>query len=133
MSSTAPAPKHGSIGWHDLTVRDAAGIRDFYREVVGWEFKAEPMGEYEDFCMMPPGGEVTAGICHARGLNADVPATWLMYITVKDADGAAEKCRLQGGTVMVGPRDMAGGRFCVIQDPAGAVCALFTPPGGTAG
>jgi hypothetical protein len=27
---------------------------------------------------------------------------------------------------------MGGGRFCVIRDPAGAVCALFTPPGGVA-
>ena len=25
----------GAIGWVDLTVEDAAGIRDFYREVVG--------------------------------------------------------------------------------------------------
>jgi uncharacterized protein len=135
MSSTTPAPKHGSIGWHDLTVRDAVGIRDFYRDVAGWEFKAESMGDYDDFCMMPWGaaGEVVAGICHARGSNADIPATWLMYITVKDADAAAETCRKRGGSVIAGPRDMGGGRFCVIQDPAGAVCALFTPPGGTVG
>jgi len=134
MSTTATAQNHGTIGWHDLTVRHAEGIRDFYREVVGWEFKAEPMGEYDDYCMMPTGsGEVVAGICHARGSNADVPATWLMYITVKDVDAAAEACRKRGGSVIAGPRDMGGGRFCVIQDPAGAVCALFTPPGGTAG
>jgi uncharacterized protein len=130
MSSTTTAPKSGTIGWHDLTVRNAEGIRDFYREVVGWEFKPEPMSGYEDFCMIPSGGtEAAAGICHARGHNADLPATWLMYIIVKDADAAAERCRQQGGVVIAGPRFMAGGRVCVIQDPAGAVCALFTPPG----
>ena len=26
-----------------------------------------------------------------------------------------------------GPRPLAGGRFCVIRDPAGAVCALYEP------
>jgi predicted enzyme related to lactoylglutathione lyase len=30
-----------------------------------------------------------------------------------------------GGKVGAGPRMMGGGRFCVIQDPAGAMCALF--------
>lgn len=29
----APA---GTIGWHDLTVTDATGIREFYEAVVGW-------------------------------------------------------------------------------------------------
>ena len=29
---------------------------------------------------------------------------------------------------MAAPGPMAGGRFCVIGDPAGAVCALYRPP-----
>jgi len=126
MSTEITIAKPGTIGWHDLTVRNAEAVRDFYREVVGWEFKAESMGEYDDFCMMPAGqGEVVAGICHARGANADVPSMWLMYITVSDVDAAAKICQQRGGTVIAGPRDMGGGRFCVIQDPAGAISALY--------
>lgn len=30
-----------------------------------------------------------------------------------------------GGYELDGPREMGNGRFCVIGDPAGAVCALF--------
>ena len=30
-------PTVGSIGWVDLTIQDANGIRDFYQKVVGWK------------------------------------------------------------------------------------------------
>jgi predicted enzyme related to lactoylglutathione lyase len=30
-----------------------------------------------------------------------------------------------GGQVLVDPRGLAGGRFCVIKDPGGAVAALY--------
>jgi predicted enzyme related to lactoylglutathione lyase len=50
-----------------------------------------------------------------------------MYITVADVDASAQRCQELGGKVLDGPRPLAGGRFCVIQDPAGAVAALFTP------
>ena len=122
----AERPKIGTIGWRDLTVRDAEGVRDFYQRVVGWTAKAEEMGGYSDFSMIPPGAdEPVAGVCHARGANADLPAQWLMYIVVEDVALSAARCAELGGKVLSGPRPTAGGRFCVIQDPAGAVCALY--------
>ena len=60
-------------------------------------------------------------------VNADLPAQWLMYIVVEDAEAAAAKCRELGGEVVVGVRALGEGRFCVIRDPAGAVCALYEP------
>jgi len=36
-------------------------------------------------------------------------------------------CRKRGGKIVCSPRAMAGGRMAVIQDPAGAVAALFEP------
>ena len=27
----------GKIGWIDMTLDDAPGVRDFYKAVVGWE------------------------------------------------------------------------------------------------
>jgi len=117
----------GSITWTDLTVQDAAGVRDFYAQVVGWQPEAGEMGEYSDFNMtMPASGKAAAGVCYARGVNADLPPLWLVYITVADIDQSVAKCLALGGKVIHGPRGMPGqGRICVIQDPAGAVAALY--------
>ncbi len=116
----------GRIVWHDLTVPNAGEIRDFYAGVAGWESTEYDMGEYADFSMnQPSGGETVAGICHARGPNANLPAQWLIYIRVADVDASAERCRDLGGTVLDGPREAGEERFCVIRDPAGAVAALI--------
>jgi len=119
----------GGIGWIDITVDDAESLRDFYAEVAGWRPENVSMGEYDDFNMTLPGsGKPAAGICHARGGNAELPAQWLIYITVADVDASAENCNALGGRVLVGPRAMGGGRFAVIEDPAGAVAALYQAP-----
>jgi len=122
--------KLGSITWTDLTVPDAERVRDFYKEVAGWEASPVDMGGYSDFSMTAPGGDTVAGICHARGSNKDLPAQWLVYINVDDLDRRASRCRELGGEVLVGPKSMGDyGRLCVIRDPAGAVAALFEPAG----
>ncbi len=127
--SEVPKPRLGAITWCDLTVTDAPRLRDFYRDVVGWESREEPMGDYSDFSMIIPGTEdVVAGICHARGPNAGLPPQWLIYTIVADVDAAAARAVERGGEVVTGPRVMGGGRLCVIRDPAGAVFALFQAP-----
>lgn len=52
MSKAVPV---GTIMWQDLTIPDAESVRDFYRQVVGWEFRGEEMGGYEDFHQDPAG------------------------------------------------------------------------------
>ena len=119
-------PQIGKIGWIDMTVDDADGLRDFYQNVVGWETEPVSMGDYSDYSMIVPGsGEAVSGICHARGSNAEMPGGWLIYITVADAAASAAACTANGGEVLVEPRSLAGGRFCVIKDPSGAVAALY--------
>ena len=124
-------PKPGSVVWTDLTVPDAGRVRDFYMRVVGWTSDEISMGEYSDYVMISSTGDGVAGVCHARGQNVNVPPQWLMYVTVKDLDKSVAECTLLGGEVVDGPRAMSGGRFCVIKDPAGAVCALYSPPAPT--
>ena len=119
----------GSIGWADLTVKNAPQICDFYRRVVGWKVSEQDMGGYSDYCLSPPGtNDPVAGVCHAHGANADLPPQWLLYITVADLDRSIQRCLQLGGEVVAGPKNCAGdARFCVIRDPAGAVCALYEP------
>ena len=85
------------------------------------------MGTYSDFNLNLPGnGETIAGICHARGMNADLPAQWLMYVRVVDVAASAAEAERQKGKVLDGPRRMGGSNFCVIQDPDGAVMVLIS-------
>lgn len=127
--STPPIPAVGTIAWFDLTVPDAVAIRNFYQQVVGWGAAPHNMGVYDDFDIKLPGSDtVVTGICHARDSNANLPPVWLIYITVADAYAAAEQCIALGGSVLDGPRKMGYSDFCVIKDPAGAICALITPP-----
>lgn len=119
-------PAIGSIGWTDLTVDDATGLVDFYRSVVGWTTSEIDMGGYPDFCVNEPdSGKTVAGICHARGVNAGLPAQWLVYIVVGDLDASLAACTANGGELLSEVRTMGDSRMCVIRDPAGAVAALF--------
>jgi predicted enzyme related to lactoylglutathione lyase len=119
--------KIGKIAWTDLSVPDAEGLRDFYSQVVGWTADPVSMGEYSDYSMAPPGrGDPVAGICHARGVNADLAPVWLIYIVVQDLEASLKACVQGGGEVLVGPKSMdPGSSYAVIKDPAGAVSALF--------
>ena len=121
--------KAGQIGWVDLTIQDAETVRDFYEAVVGFESEEVDMGGYSDFSMLPAGStDPVAGVCHARGPNSDVPPVWMVYFTVDDVAVSAARCEELGGELVVPPRGLAGGRYCVVRDPAGAVCALYQPP-----
>jgi predicted enzyme related to lactoylglutathione lyase len=76
--------------------------------------------------MIPPGGsEPVSGIRHARGGNADLPPVWLIYITVEDLDESIRRCLEHGGKLRHPPKSMGGARYCVIEDPAGAVAGLY--------
>ena len=98
----------GSIGSVDLTIEDAEEVRDFYRAFVGWTASNVNMGEYDDFCMNTPAGLGVAGVCHARGENADLPPQWLVHLTVAILDESLRECTERGGKALTAIRSMAG-------------------------
>ncbi len=124
-------PEVGSLSWFDLTIPNAEEVRDFYSKVIGWKFEPVPMekGKYNDFNMIAPESDLTVtGVCHAQGVNKNLPPQWLLYFTVKNLDKCIDECTANGGKVIAEAKDMGNyGRYCVIEDPAGAVCALFEP------
>lgn len=125
MSATPPPPV-GSVVWLDLTSNNAPQLREFYSQVVGWNAEGLSMGDYSDFVMSSPDDGVScAGICHARGVNADLPPVWLAYVVVADLAQSLTHCRASGGEVLVDARVTQGGSYAVIRDPAGACLALY--------
>ncbi|MBS3944504.1 MAG: VOC family protein [Melioribacter sp.] len=117
----------GSIGWVDLTTNNAEELKKFYSEVAGWKYENVPMGDYNDFNMLSPStGAPVAGICNKRGGNSEIPSQWMIYILVDEIEEKIKRCKDLGGKVLLDIKDVDGyGKYCVIQDPANAVCALF--------
>jgi predicted enzyme related to lactoylglutathione lyase len=115
-----------AIGWHDLTIPDAAALRDFYASVMGWRPEPVNMGGYSDYNMVDPAtGHPVAGICHSRGVNNGLPPQWLIYFVIDDIEASVARCTAEGGDIVSPVRSSGGSLYCVIRDPAGAVSALF--------
>ncbi|MEO0388277.1 MAG: VOC family protein [Pseudomonadota bacterium] len=115
------------LGWLDLTTPDAVTVRDFYEAVCGWRAQPHDMGDYEDFGMQAETGDTVAGICHARGPNANLPPVWLPYFLVPSLEQSLASVRASGGRVVEErPHPDGDGRgLAVISDPAGAHCVLW--------
>jgi predicted enzyme related to lactoylglutathione lyase len=129
VSPDAAAPV-GRIAWLDLTVSDAAAIRDFYRRVVGWSVQdvaMEDSGErYADYQMLGEDGTPAAGVCHARGVNLGLPPVWTLYLPVGDLAESLRRVPEEGGRVIKAMPGADGNYlYAVVQDPVGAYLALM--------
>lgn len=128
VASRDGAAPVGRIAWLDLTVSAASATRDFYRQVVGWSARDLEMGgtsaPYSDYNMLGADGHPAAGICHARGVNQDLPPVWMIYLPVGDLAESLRRVGEEGGWVIKATRG-SNGRYAdaAIRDPVGA--ALF--------
>lgn len=120
------ANKIGEMAWLDLTVEDASNIKDFYRDVIGWNVEETSMGDYHDFTMNTPETKTAiSGICHAKGENAHIPPSWLPYFLVADIHHSVEQVLLAGGELLGEIKTMGSDKYAIFKDPAGAVCAIY--------
>lgn len=118
--------KIGEMAWLDLTVDNASEIKDFYQRVIGWQVEDVAMGEHNDYVMKSPdSGEAISGICHAKGVNAGMPATWLPYFLVEDINDAVANVTELGGELLTEIKQAGKDSYVVVKDPAGAVCSLY--------
>lgn len=120
----------GLISWLDLTVSDASATRDFYGQVVGWSVQDVEMADgsepYADYNMLDDEGHPAAGVCHARGVNLDLPSVWMLYLPVGDlAESVRRVGEEEGGEILKATRGKDEEYACaVVQDPVGACLAL---------
>lgn len=116
----------GTFSWTDLGTTDADGAKAFYTSLFGWEAEDLPVGEGMTYTMLRKNGLEVAALYKQQQEGA--PPAWLSYVTVKEADAAAEKAREVGATMISEPFDvMEVGRMAVIQDAQGAVFAVWQP------
>ena len=114
------------VNWCDISVADAKGLAEFYENVMGWKAEALDMGDYSDYVMRNHKGEAVGGICHAKGPNESLPPVWLPYFTVDDVNRALTAVVAKGGRQVTQVQNYNNAEYCVIEDPSGAFCALFS-------
>ncbi|MEA2288044.1 MAG: uncharacterized protein QOD55_41 [Solirubrobacteraceae bacterium] len=117
----------GTPSWVDLASPDMGASAAFYGRLFGWDAaETGPVEETGGYRMLQLGGRNVAGLgpVHAEGQ----PAMWTTYVSVDDAEAAAERVREGGGQVLMEPFDvLAAGRMAVFGDAAGAVIAVWQP------
>ena len=117
----------GTFSWAELATGDTEAAKAFYSALFGWEPEDHPIpdggGAYT--FLKRDGLEVAALHGH---LPPDTPPNWTSYVTVADADEAAERARVLGGSILAAPFDVGGsGRMAALRDPQGAVFAVWQP------
>jgi uncharacterized protein len=115
----------GSFSWNELETRDPAAAKRFYGAVFGWEFEEEDAPGGMAYNVATVDGARVAGLADVTGRAPDeVPAHWMTYFSVEDADATVEKVKAGGGSVSFGPVDIPVGRFAMVADPWGAAFAV---------
>ncbi len=120
----------GAITWLELYTGDPDKAGKFYTKTIGWETTAHDMGPMGTYTIFNRPGEADQGgvggmMKFPPGMEG-VPPHWLAYFSVADVDASAKKASELGGKLMMPPTDIPNiGRFAVVQDPQGAVFAIY--------
>jgi uncharacterized protein len=126
-SSTVVLPA-GAPCWVELAAVDEQRALQFYAGMFGWEYRVTA-----DATVMT-GRYVTAyrdGFAVAGLFQSDKPSGWLPHISVSDTAAGAERVRVCGGDVVLGPIDFPRYDSMVYaRDPMGAPVVLRSPPTG---
>ena len=118
--------QHGAFSWNELLTTDVEAAKDFYTKLFGWTTQDMPM-EGMTYTVVGAGGKDVGGIMKIPAEAEGMPPAWGCYVTVDDIDTTVRTAKQLGGKVLVGPMDIPDvGRFCVIQDPQGAVISAIT-------
>jgi predicted enzyme related to lactoylglutathione lyase len=119
--------------WVDLSTPDADASIDFYRELLGWEFKTQEteMGVYH---VASVDRREVCGVMEQAPEMAGAPASWTVFFNVEDIDAAVEAVGEAGGRILEPPFEIPGGaRVSVVADSVGAMFALICGGPGSAG
>ncbi|MEW6583230.1 MAG: VOC family protein [Actinomycetota bacterium] len=120
---------HGTPSWVDVLAPDVPAARAFYEGLFGWE-GADQGPQAGGYVMWSLGGRAVAALSpmSAEMSEAGVRPAWTTYVTVDDADAAAQAAADAGGTVVMAPFDVFdAGRMAMLRDPTGGHIAVWQP------
>ncbi|MER6348650.1 VOC family protein [Streptomyces sp. NPDC001595] len=126
----------GSLSWTELMTSDAAGAKEFYGRILGWQFSdMELPGGAGTYSLITPAGQsedrMHGGVMQLPPENLELAngrPYWHPVFNVDDCDAAVAKVTDNGGSVQMGPEDVEGvGRLAVCLDPSNADFVVLTP------
>jgi predicted enzyme related to lactoylglutathione lyase len=123
------ADTRGQFVWHELMTTDTAGAGAFYPRIAGW--KTQAWDKDTSYTLWIGNAGPMGGVMSLGGEAA--ASHWMPYIGTPDVPATVEAAKALGATVCRDCTEVSGaGTFAVLQDPQGAVFAVFTPamPGG---
>src|SRR5687768_1741961 len=102
-ASVAAVLPAGAPCWVELSTGDDQRALEFYAALFGWEYTATPdatvmTGRY---LIAQRDGFAVAGI-----FQTDRPSGWLPHIAVSDTATGADRAKVLGGSVLLGPLDL---------------------------
>lgn len=116
----------GTPSWVDLASPDTAVAAAFYESLFGWKAEMVPMEEAGGYGMFTLHGKLVAGL--GPLMDAAMPPSWSVYVSVADADATVAKAAAAGAQVVVEPMDIfESGRMAVLQDPLGTFVSIWQP------
>jgi predicted enzyme related to lactoylglutathione lyase len=119
--------QHGAVSWYELMTTDVDAATKFYTQLLGWETEDSPMPDGSKYVLIKVNGRPVGGMMKTPPQAQGVPPYWGLYVTVNDVDATAKQAQQLGGKILLPPTDLPeNARFCVMQDPQGAVIEIIT-------
>lgn len=112
----------GALSWNELASPDIEASASFYTELFEWTVDPmEGMG-MPYMVIKTKDGRSNGGI---RAATEAEPTYWLSYFGTGGIDADLAKVGELGGGTIMGPMSIGVGQIAVVQDPQGAVFALY--------
>lgn len=125
MAQTTTTALTNKPAWVDLSSTDAAGSREFYAKLFGWDLEVSADPQYGGYATAKLGDKSVGGLGPKQEGDSS-PTAWSLYIGTDDVDALAGKVQSAGGTVIAPPFDVGDqGRMAVFSDPSGAFISAW--------
>jgi predicted enzyme related to lactoylglutathione lyase len=113
----------GRFIWHELVTSDTKSAAAFYSSVA--RLKTQPAPSDAGYTMFLGSGQPMGGLLDTATMGGS--SRWLSFIVTTDVDETARQTESLHGAIVKAPMDIpSGGRAAILQDPQGAVFAVWS-------
>lgn len=125
MTTRTTKRSAGEPTWVDLATPELAVAKNFYQQVLGWDF-VDTGPDFGHYHFAQSQGRNVAGIGPIWPPDSPQPSAWTIYFASDDAAADCARVKQLGGQVMVEPMTIAdSGTMAICADPTGPVFGLW--------